>query len=153
MAASSSSRRKRVRSDVDEDGDESLPISKRINGLHIQPGRNGFHNNNQLTPPVNGNNHVQEENWHQQASEVPSLSSQLSPLGVSAAQHSHHNINNNVENGQSNSSGSSNLHPDLQGYDPELKSTDNPHYFQINEVLFRAHVERQTRINPYFNDT
>ncbi|XP_050392794.1 uncharacterized protein LOC126811331 [Patella vulgata] len=145
---------KRLRSEVDDEGDESLPISKRINGLHIQNERSSYLNQeDQLSPlihPSNMNGHT--ESWQQQASQQPNHHAHLSPLSVSA-EHSRHletNLNNNIENRQSSSS-SVLLNPDLLGYEPELTVTENPHYFHINEVLYRAHVDRATRTNQFFD--
>lgn len=34
---------------------------------------------------------------------------------------------------------------DFQGYKPELNSSQNPHYYQINSVLYNAHLEKASR--------
>lgn len=34
---------------------------------------------------------------------------------------------------------------DLNGYKPELTKTENPHYYHINSVLYRAHLEKANR--------
>lgn len=34
----------------------------------------------------------------------------------------------------------------LQGYNPELRETENPFYFHINQVLFNAHCMRMRRV-------
>ena len=34
---------------------------------------------------------------------------------------------------------------DLTGYRPELNQTENPHYFQINRLLYQAHLEKAHR--------
>jgi len=34
---------------------------------------------------------------------------------------------------------------EFQGYKPELKETENPHYYQINSVLYTAHLEKASR--------
>jgi hypothetical protein len=35
---------------------------------------------------------------------------------------------------------------DFNGYKPELTKTENPHYYQINSVLYRAHLEKASRV-------
>jgi len=39
-----------------------------------------------------------------------------------------------------------------EGYKPDLKEEENPHYFQINHLLFHAHVQRTERIVTKFPD-
>ena len=34
---------------------------------------------------------------------------------------------------------------DLAGYKPELTPNENPHYYQINSVLYLAHLEKASR--------
>jgi len=34
---------------------------------------------------------------------------------------------------------------DLEKYEPEMDSSDNPHYYNINKLLFDAHLERSHR--------
>ena len=37
-------------------------------------------------------------------------------------------------------------------YDPDLDVRENPHYFQINHVLFNAHSFRMQRLKHKFED-
>lgn len=41
----------------------------------------------------------------------------------------------------------------MQGYDPELREEDNPHYFSINRLLFEAHASRTGRHRTDFSNT
>lgn len=34
---------------------------------------------------------------------------------------------------------------DFTGYKPELSNAENPHYYHINSVLYRAHLEKASR--------
>lgn len=34
---------------------------------------------------------------------------------------------------------------DFNGYKPDLSEMQNPHYYQINSVLYRAHLEKASR--------
>ena len=34
---------------------------------------------------------------------------------------------------------------DLERYEPDMDSTDNPHYYNINKLLFNVHLERDHR--------
>ena len=34
---------------------------------------------------------------------------------------------------------------DFHGYDPDLKDSENPHYYHINSILYNAHLEKAKR--------
>ena len=34
---------------------------------------------------------------------------------------------------------------DFRGYDPDLKDSENPHYYHINSILYNAHLEKAKR--------
>ena len=39
---------------------------------------------------------------------------------------------------------------DFSGYDPELNMSQNPHYYQINSVLYNAHLEKARRFGSEY---
>ncbi|XP_071051848.1 uncharacterized protein [Onthophagus taurus] len=90
--------RKRGRN-VLEDEMEFMPLSKRINNLHI--------NNTLLTNPPNLGN-----------GEWPVAYGLPTPP-------------------ESNN--------DWTSYNPELSETENPHYYNINKLLYEMYIERQQR--------
>ncbi|XP_066258466.1 uncharacterized protein [Euwallacea similis] len=102
--------RKRTRSFQDET--DFMPLSKRINNLHI---------NNMLTDP---NAHMgPNPPWGQ-------LNGQSLPLPESPS--------------GSEQSIEWNYSPQSQ-YCPDLNESQNPHYFNINKLLYEMYVERMSR--------
>ncbi|KAL3274453.1 hypothetical protein HHI36_015841 [Cryptolaemus montrouzieri] len=100
--------RKRARSHQDEV--EFMPLSKRINNLHI---------NNSL---LLDNQAVTSQQSLQWGPGPPNISIQLpdSPQSLE--------WNNSIPN-----------------YSPDLNENQNPHYFNINKLLFEMYVERLRR--------
>ncbi|XP_076259436.1 uncharacterized protein LOC143195846 [Rhynchophorus ferrugineus] len=101
--------RKRSRSFQDET--EFMPLSKRINNLHI---------NNMLTEQ---NPSVTNSEWNAQGSTSHNVRLPESPSGSEQS----------VELKFSPS------------YAPELNESQNPHYFNINKMLYEMYLERLNR--------
>lgn len=113
-------RRKRTRNTT-EDEVEFMPLSKRINNLHI--------NNGML---VEGQNSACLE-W----GPGPPLTQQQQHLGTNFT------LNNLPESPPSSEQSVDwNLMPQ---YSPDLSENQNPHYFNINKLLFEMYLERLQR--------
>lgn len=147
---------KRSRS-PDSSCDDCLPISKRITRLNIQSTsrycmKENYLQNETLNPACrdvcNQNNsemsssqqHIRNSSCFQgvnnnldyfpcgsfQCSDVNNVNRPLNGLNAYAV---HHGL----------------LSEDLQGYKPDLAPSENPHYYQINSILYRAHLEKASR--------
>ncbi|XP_067673574.1 uncharacterized protein [Haliotis asinina] len=178
VMAAASVCRKRPRSDLEEDCDDCLPISKRINKLHIESARRsqgeglverdasqGF--TGEGTSSANCDPHLLP--WQQAQLVSPSLvcgpganQNQLSIPGCSVASHQTQSSlnpeeaitnNNDILNSSDNVAAGCDQCPinmaDIAGYDPELKEGENPHYFRVNNILYDAHVSRVTRTKSF----
>ncbi|XP_044758971.1 uncharacterized protein LOC123316805 [Coccinella septempunctata] len=101
--------RKRPRNNKDEG--ECLPLSKRINNLHI---------NNRLM--------FENQQGHSQ-----------NPMQVGPGPPSYDmpQINDPSENHQ--------YPQQMPNYSPELDESQNPHYFNINKLLYEMYLERSRR--------
>lgn len=152
------SNRKRSRACEDESC-EFTPISKRINNLHI---RSGMIQSDEESPDENCNEllHSQHCDCHQFMSTVgPSLPHvQIIQPTTSS------NVSNLIENNSSNSciQGTSSLNnrspveclvPNNLVYNPELSEITNPHYYQINSLLFNLHLCRLQRLGKPSNES
>ncbi|XP_045214989.1 uncharacterized protein LOC123565053 isoform X2 [Mercenaria mercenaria] len=147
--------RKRGRS-PNQECDDCLPISKRITRLNIQASRHSIDKKESLTEipqpgSSNGSVPVSPEvqlPWqhccqrgpyqgnNNNLNYLPCGSSQCDTVqGLSTTKNGlqeyavHHGIPKE----------------DFNGYKPELTQTENPHYYQINSVLYRAHLEKASR--------
>ncbi|KAJ8956689.1 hypothetical protein NQ318_014044 [Aromia moschata] len=110
--------RKRGRS-VQEDEVEFMPLSKRINNLHI--------NNTMLMEnSTGGNSSISPIEW---GPGPPSYVNQLPESPPSSEQSLDWNS-------------VSQFPPE---YAPDLTETQNPHYFNINKLLFEMYVQRLQR--------
>lgn len=119
--------RKRPRTCEDE-ACELMPISKRINDLHIRSGNlsdvNSHHSEH--VP------HIQSQpimyngmNSGEQAAPTANLNGHMTPA-------SHPPVTVDYE---------------VCHYSPELSAVQNPYYYHINEVLFQAHLNRLQRLS------
>lgn len=147
--------RKRDRS-PDQDCDDCLPISKRITRLNIKANRHSLDDKESIPGEL------------QQGCSAGSLP--VSPDGLlpwqqccprAVYQGNNNNLNylpcgssqcDNVQgiNNSKNGLQAYAVHhglpsEDLNGYKPELSEMQNPHYYQINSVLYRAHLEKASR--------
>ncbi|XP_052067956.1 uncharacterized protein LOC127707466 [Mytilus californianus] len=102
--------------------EECLPISKRINRLQIENDRRQSE---------------EEKTVDLQSNQSPDLSS----IQSSSSRQQNLSMNPCQE-----CAGNNNLPYDIvQGYNPELTNRDNPEYYRINSMLFKAHYERVLR--------
>lgn len=172
--------RKRPRSQDDE-LDESIPISKRINSLNIE-GRSDCSPESVPSPdPVaenNGYSDLSYKLWQQHLHSVygtthtaaskhyqeESTSSMVLPSNLSNCHADLHS-----QPPQQRSTPNHLLHPqhnaatdhqtELKKYSPELDASSNPYYYHINEILYKAHIARLERLpkslhqqNPHEHD-
>ncbi|KAL4240325.1 hypothetical protein ACF0H5_001116 [Mactra antiquata] len=148
--------RKRDRS-PDPECDECLPISKRITRLNLRASRQSDDSEpcNHTMHPASSNNNspVSPEvqlAWQQRNhSGVSSMgnNNNINYLPCGTSQCDHINAVNNSKNGLEAYAVHHGIpREDLTGYKPELSNTENPHYYQINSVLYRAHLEKVSRI-------
>lgn len=107
--------RKRVRN-LQEDEVEFMPLSKRINNLHI---RNSLFLDNHPTS-------VNASEWG------PRPPNYSNPLPASPPS-------------SEGSLDWSNIPQYPQEYAPDLNETENPHYFSINKLLFEMYIQRLQR--------
>ncbi|KAL3875648.1 hypothetical protein ACJMK2_033603 [Sinanodonta woodiana] len=169
--------RKRGRS-LDSDCDECLPISKRINKLQIksagtsqEDNEKGSHGN--VRDLCMNCASLQEGNVQNNMAPLPAQTQCIQQnAGVQHTSTSQHLCNGGTSGCRqcelcrvslstlqcpdlnANEMDSSGLRPeDLVGYDPELTVTENPHYYNINQVLYDAHVERIERHGVIFKNT
>ncbi|XP_071444164.1 uncharacterized protein [Hetaerina americana] len=161
MAQSTSSCRKRTRNNIEEDGSDFTPLSKRINNLHINSGccstlRHLKHYcGAEETSQVLG---YESPPWTDEAHSSPSV------IPPSRA------VDDRIENcpptPPDGSVGNSNVHtlqnhpnlvPPASGwiseealsmYNPSLDPCDNPFYYETNKMLFSLYWERMQRIGP-----
>ncbi|ODM95134.1 tRNA-2-methylthio-N(6)-dimethylallyladenosine synthase [Orchesella cincta] len=166
---------KRERMDQDDD-QEFMPLSKRINNIHLSPERlhNGLHmhgNSSMMHPnhhPHNiGNGYPEKSSdqisnyqncngvhghphLHQQDGARSSLEFMDRNLPSTSSSNSHHQIHHNLQVPNMIVS-----HPDLVGatgrseieYRPSMNQSANPHYYESNRALFNLYIERQLRNN------
>ncbi|XP_055377758.1 uncharacterized histidine-rich protein DDB_G0274557 [Condylostylus longicornis] len=141
--------RKRSREE-DGNNEDHMPLSKRINMLHINntynidsnQQHNGHHNGlimplNQPAVYMNGNTHINGHSVHngnnQQHHHQPSHSH-------------HHHHHHHHENGHLVHIASSHIEiEDNSTYNPELNQDENPYYYNKNKLLFELHLERSKR--------
>lgn len=152
--------RKRSRED---DSSDPMPLSKRINNLHLtNPGQgqsNGVyaqshphpHSGTSVSATValmNGQDVVMSgDRTHHDPH------SQLISNGHSSNHHHHHpnhppgGLGHHHQNLPSTSHHQQ-VHSDAAGYDPELGQSDNPHYYHKNKLLYELHFMRSRRCHP-----
>lgn len=100
-----------------------MPLSKRINNLHINNGlimENSIVNQQNIIEWGPGPPYLQNNNSLSSSNSIPSTP----PESVQSGDWS------NTNNGQ---------------YMPDLNETENPYYYNINKLLFEMYVERQQR--------
>lgn len=108
--------RKRQRSCEDE-ACELMPISKRINDLHI---RSGFPERDS------------------------SVAGSKIDIQASISQNSKSSSNVSMTDLTKESFAKDHYHCT---YEPELSVAENPYYYHVNEVLFEAHIQRLQRLS------
>lgn len=123
--------RKRSR---EEDDSNDLPLSKRINNLHLT--NNGVvlqeQQQQQYPPPHDQPNNVQM-NGNFRVCAGPSNEQQHTNH-----QHLHQNGHHHQGHHSLDDEG-------LKIYDPELSMNENPHYFHKNKLLYELHFTRMAR--------
>lgn len=137
--------RKRSR---DEDGNDSMPLSKRINNLHID---------NPL-PAVVATIAAATAAASAAAITDPRLSNyfgtgqQSRPINVGGYQqqqhqnHSQHQIEQHHSSGAAATNATNTNGTDFNNlYNPELGNDENPFYYNKNKLLYDLHVERMQR--------
>uniref|UniRef100_U5EL64 Putative transcription factor n=1 Tax=Corethrella appendiculata TaxID=1370023 RepID=U5EL64_9DIPT len=105
---------KRKRSREEDNNNDFMPLSKRINNLHLNSHHQQHH---QFL--INGF----IDNHHQQ------------------------NINSNNETRNNHQQQAQISNEILEEYKPDLDSTQNPHYYNSNRLLYELYVERMRRTN------
>ncbi|CAH0388408.1 unnamed protein product [Bemisia tabaci] len=121
--------RKRLRENEDEDKPDCIPLSKRINNLHIDAGTS--YNGLSMMPLCK----------HSCSSQVDSYS----PMKQEATAY-----NDCVSLSISNCNGSSRSNESAApqfSYNPDLSASDNPHYYEPNRLLYNLYIERVQRSN------
>ncbi|XP_062567466.1 uncharacterized protein LOC134229710 [Saccostrea cucullata] len=150
--------KKRPRSD---DCEECNPISKRINRLQIE----SVSNQTGALPAQNMG--VCLPKTH--PTESDDLHLQCRNLRIRS---NSHDANQQTERNQPTMSTNNNLNSEnpncmacnmgqgdpyyqelMEGYDPELTAVENPHYFDINRLLFDAHASRAGRHRINFSNS
>ncbi|KAB0793727.1 hypothetical protein PPYR_13347 [Photinus pyralis] len=111
--------RKRGRN-LNEDEVEFMPLSKRINNLHIN-GNIFFESHNAILPHSN----LAVSDWGQGP---PCYNGEVSYSSIQTPTESLQNVNF-----------------DTSEYNPVLSAAENPHYFYKNKLLFEMHIERMQR--------
>lgn len=104
-----------------EEESSELPLSKRINNLHI----NNFSGIQERSPER------LEQNWGNQ-NFVPSPN------------------HSEPSQGSSSCDGYSSSHSSYSEYSPVLSATDNPIYYENNKLLYTLHMERLQRIENHY---
>ncbi|XP_064645655.1 uncharacterized protein LOC135498983 isoform X2 [Lineus longissimus] len=153
--------RKRARN-ADEDCDDCMPISKRINRLQIGPESEGSFQQQDAAMQDAGGNDQQKamSSWQQ------TTNNNYLPSEMREGQQGRPDVNNPSTSGvnpgpsyEMFNSGAGVMNAPLpvleqnggncdivcENYEPELDKNDNPHYFAVNEVLFNAHSSRLKR--------
>lgn len=129
----------RKRSREDESCD-FMPLSKRINNLHIANG------NQHLAHNIHQNNEPMASSTMGDNNYLPHQLPSYSPYIVQ-----HNQIPNNGNlihenfhqpNGQCYSNNNNNV---MEIYSPELSQDQNPHYYSKNKLLYDMHLERMRR--------
>lgn len=156
--------RKRQRDD-DPDFDQSLPISKRINQLHIRQLYDGSETSGPSdNTPWSSNNNV---HWVDFPYQIPLPEHHFNTVPATSAPGFHVPFGTNAQDPASfNAQGFPNHRFDMENlpaaayccptnedfddpnkmrYEPELSPTENPFYYAANEHLFHLHVERLRR--------
>jgi len=120
MTLTNSSRKRQL-----SDESEYLPVTKRMNNLHINVSSNQLKESN-----LNGQQMGLELNQNY------GLRSELNP---------NHNCMNGINSETSNSV--VNHFNSQKTYSPELDSNQNPIYYESNRILYEAHQQRILRTN------
>jgi len=123
--------RKRHR-DPNEEPNEFSPISKKLNGLHIDS-QNG---SPEQQFQVNGSGQLND-------SEEERIPQKLQGLEVTRVGGTVSQDNTSHSNGCSTSLLTS------TSYQPSLSSQENPVYYEMNKILFEAHIQRLNRSTTY----
>ncbi|KAK7793024.1 hypothetical protein R5R35_004456 [Gryllus longicercus] len=152
MSQALSSNRKRVRSNnCEEECCDFMPLSKRINNLHINNGS-----------CCNGLVHPEHSNFKQDGAfedchsgDVNVLSHSSDPLQLPFSTMPENVIQPGVKhfdfhNGENSNESSSSVNgwmseQVLSLYSPDLGATDNPFYYENNKLLFALYMERMQR--------
>lgn len=113
--------RKRRR-DIEEESSEFMPLSKRINNLHIN-GLSGLHGENTAGNTVESMETDFESSMFMSSPSCSEVSQTSSPRGSC---------------GSSQSTFTSD-------YRPDLDATENPFYYESNKLLFSLYMERIQR--------
>ncbi|XP_056641461.1 uncharacterized protein LOC130895688 [Diorhabda carinulata] len=109
--------RKRGRNPKEEEM-EFMPLSKRINNLHI--------NTSMILDNARLSNSLNNVEW---GPGPPNILNYLPESPPSSEQSVDLNI----------------LHYHQNDYSPDLTESENPHYFKINKLLFEMYIERMQR--------
>lgn len=139
------SSRKRVRNNnCEEECCDFMPLSKRINNLHINNGNccNG------LGFPHPKHSTIEQEGGSRD--EGPCDSVLLGFSSDSDLEQSGMNVNHAVEHYRGGSSNDNSPHSwmteqILSHYSPDLNASDNPYYYENNKLLFALYMERMQR--------
>lgn len=115
-----------------------MPLSKRINNLHLTNGGEQGHGN--LSPRAGPSS---ESN-----SMLQNGPGGYKPINGQNSHH-HHNIHMSVNQAPPHvhQNGHGNRNP-VSVYDPELSQADNPHYYHRNKLLYELHFIRSRRCHP-----
>ncbi|GAB1600826.1 uncharacterized protein LOC115210621 [Argonauta hians] len=161
-----SCRRKRTRN-IEDEFDESIPISKRINSLYIEGRSDCSHESSPSPDPSASETNPTDQNyklWQQQQQQFQHLASQADCLNNTQAEvySEATGLSNSlsaaaIPNSSLSYSTQQTAHSYLDSnhtadcavikkYEPELNETLNPFYYRINEVLFKAHAARIDRL-------
>ena len=128
-----------------EDDSSDMPLSKRINNLHLDNGSQGLNNNR---------NAIQEDVVMNQVHRVSHHPGQAHPAGshqnnVASNGHPQHQQQHNHHNHHQHHHQESHVaNGDSAGYDPELSQSDNPHYYHKNKLLYELHFMRSRKCHP-----
>lgn len=137
--------RKRIR---EEDGSEFMPLSKRINNLHLNNNNGGMGFPTEHHPVVAGMHHMPLLEGH--LASFPQGSSSSSSSGSTC-----HSIPSSGGSSPSNGTRPPSHGPMVDAlvvngeilgeYCPDLSEHENPHYFNRNKVLYELFLERIRR--------
>ncbi|XP_014219492.1 uncharacterized protein LOC106647556 [Copidosoma floridanum] len=114
--------RKRGR-DMEEENGEFMPLSKRINNLHL----NNLQGGGQENLSENMESHWGNQNFAPSPNHSEPSQGSSSCDGYSSSQSSY-----SVE------------------YRPELSASENPYYYENNKLLYNLHMERMQRTDNHF---
>ncbi|XP_074647151.1 uncharacterized protein LOC141903096 [Tubulanus polymorphus] len=164
MMTASGTNRKRGRA-VDDEIDECIPISKRINRLQIGAvDQNMDVSNHSQYSQSSMTAQSSDVNLQQQQQQYPNYAkpeNYLSPWqqmtnnnylpSPSATENKNYNVKTSDEiysDFRDVPPGGELVNDEEEGmvYEPELGVEDNPHYYDINNVLFHAHIHRTQRL-------